>query len=279
MTVPTGTAATLGARLRPARSDLLAGVQGIAHGVSHRVAGLGTADGNIGLGSPRDKADAWAMRKLWAEAIGVDPDTIVTGGQVHGTDILRVTAADAGKGSREGFPQVALADGLITDAPGVTLLTLHADCQPILLVDPDRPAVAAGHAGWRGTVANIAGAAVAAMREAFGSRPERLLAWLGPALGPCCHETGPEVTAAWREMAKSLGIDPEPAITRPAAKDHFNVTEANRRLLLAAGLTDDHIDVSPECTRCDTDRWFSHRGHGPGAGREGAFIAILPSAQ
>jgi polyphenol oxidase len=276
MTATTPTEVTT--RLLPARSELLGSVPGVAHGVSHRVAGLGKADGNIGLGSPRDKADAWEMRKLWAEAIGVDPDTIVTGGQVHGTGILRITATDAGKGSREGIPQVAIGDGMITDAPGVTLLTLHADCQPILLVDPDRPAVAAVHAGWRGTVANIAGVAVAAMRDAYGSRPERLLAWLGPALGPCCHETGPEVTAAWRETAASCGIDPEPAVSRPAAKDHFNVPEANRLLLLAAGVAGDRIDISPECTRCDTDRWFSHRGHGPHAGREGAFIAIPPPA-
>lgn len=161
-------------RLQPARSELLAGVPGVAHGVSHRVAGLGRADGNIGLGSPRDKADAWAMR------------------------------------------------------------------------------------------------------QAYGTRPERLLAWLGPALGPCCHETGPEVTAAWRDTAGAFGIDPEPAISRPGPKDHFHVPEANRRLLLASGLSDEHIDISPECTKCDTDRWFSHRGHGPGAGREGAFIAIVP---
>jgi YfiH family protein len=265
-------------RLRPARSALLASVPGIAHGVSHRVAGLGEADGNIGLGSPRDKADAWAMRQLWCEEIGVEAETIVTGGQVHGTDILRVTAGDAGKGSRDGKPQLGIGDGLMTDARGVTLLTLHADCQPILLIDPDRPAVAAVHAGWRGTVANIAGAAVAAMHDAYGSRPDRLLVWLGPALGPCCHETGPEVTAAWRTKAASLGIDPEPAVSRPSEKDHFNVPEANRLLLLAAGLADGRIDVSPECTKCDTDRWFSHRGHGPNAGREGAFIAILDQA-
>ena len=192
-------------RLQPARSELLAGVPGVAHGVSHRVAGLGRADGNIGLGSPRDKADAWAMRQLWAEAIGVDPHTIVTGGQVHGTDILRVVAADAGKGSREGFPQIGIGDGMITDAPGVTLLTLHADCQPILLVDPDRPAVAAVHAGWRGTVANIAGAAVAAMCQAYGTRPSGCWRGSGPALGPCCHETGPEVTAAWRRPPARSG--------------------------------------------------------------------------
>lgn len=264
--------------LRPARSALLARVPGIAHGVSHRVEGLGTSDGNIGLGSPRDKADAWEMRKLWADAIGVDAETIVTAGQVHGTDMLRVTAEDAGKGSREGITHLGIGDGLMTDAPGVTLLTLHADCQPILLVDPDRPAVAAVHAGWRGTVANIAGAAVAAMQDAYGSHPERILAWLGPVLDVCCHETGPEVTADWREVATPLGIDAERAVIRPGAREHFNVPEANRLLLLAAGLTDDHIDVSPECTKCDTDRWFSHRGHGPNAGREGAFIAILPAS-
>jgi len=263
-------------QLRPAQSELLARVDGIVHGVSHRVAGLGRADGNIGLGSPRDKQDAWEMRKLWCAAIGADPETIVTAGQVHGNDILRVEAEDAGKGSSPDRPHLGVGDGLMTDAPGVTLLTLHADCQPILLVDPDRPAVAAVHSGWRGTVANIAGKAVAAMSMAYGSRPERMLAYLGPAIGGCCNEIGPEVTAAWRTLAASLEVDPEPAITRPSTREHFDVPEANRRLLLAAGLMDEHIDVSPECTRCDTDRWFSHRGHGPNAGREGAFIAIRP---
>ena len=274
----TSTAADPTTRMQPARSALLDRVGGIAHGVSHRVAGLGTADGNIGLGSPRDKADAWAMRQRWAEAIGVDAETIVTAGQVHEADVLRVSATDAGKGSREGYPQLGIGDGLITDAPNVTLLTLHADCQPILVVDPARPAVAAVHAGWRGTVKNIAGAVVDAMHEAYGSRPEDLLVYLGPALAGCCAEMGPEVIAWWRETATSAGIDPEVAISRPGEREHFDVPEANRRLLLAAGVRDEHIDVSPECTKCDTERWFSHRGHGPGAGREGAFIAIRPGA-
>lgn len=263
--------------LRPARSELLSRVDGIAHGVSHRVEGLGRADGNIGLGSPRDKQDAWEMRKLWCAAIGVDPETIVTAGQVHGNDILTVTAEDAGKGASPQRPHLGTGDGMMTDAPGVTLLTLHADCQPILLADPDHLAVAAVHAGWRGTVANIAGAAVDAMQRAYGTRSERLLAYLGPAIGGCCNEIGPEVTEQWRDLASTLGIDPELAVTRPSAREHFNVPEANRRLLLAAGLADEHIDIAPECTRCDTDRWFSHRGHGANAGREGAFIAIRPA--
>lgn len=261
-------------KLRPARSEVLSRVPGVTHGVSHRVEGLGKADGNIGLGTPRDRQDAWEMRRLWCAELGLDPDTIVTAGQVHGNEILRVDAADAGKGSSPDRPHLGMGDGMMTDAPGVTLLTLHADCQPILLVDPDRPAVAAVHAGWRGTALNIAGEAVAAMHQAYGSRPERTLAYLGPAIGGCCNEVGPEVTDQWRALASSLGIDPEAAITRPTAREHFDVPEANRRLLLASGLLDEHIDVSTECTKCDTDRWFSHRGHGANAGREGAFIAI-----
>lgn len=274
----TSTAADPTTLLRPARSALLDRVAGIAHGVSHRVAGLGTADGNIGLGSPRDKADAWAMRQLWAEAIGVDPGTIVAAGQIHEAGIIRVTAEDAGKGSRDGIPQVAIGDGLMTDVPNITLLTLHADCQPILVVDPQRPAIAAVHAGWRGTVKNIAGAVVGAIHDAYGSRPEDLLVYLGPALAGCCAEMGPEVTAWWRETAAAHGIDSEVAISKPSKREHFDVPEANRLLLLAAGVRDEHIDVSPECTKCDTERWFSHRGHGPGAGREGAFITIRHDA-
>lgn len=262
--------------LRPARSALLDSVAGIAHGVSHRVEGLGEADGNIGMGTPRDKADAWQMRQLWAEAIGVDAETIVTGGQIHEATVLRVTAQDAAKGSRDGIPHLGIGDGLMTDAPNVTLLTLHADCQPILVVDPKRPAIAAVHAGWRGTVKNIAGAVVAAMGSTYDSQPENLLVYLGPALAGCCAEMGPEVTALWRETAARFDIDPEVALSKPGERAHFDAPEANRRLLLAAGVRAEHIDVSPECTRCDTERWFSHRGHGPGAGREGAFIAIRP---
>lgn len=262
--------------LSPVRSALLSRVDRVIHGLSHRVDGLGRAHGNIGLGTPRDKDDAWEMRQVWSRAIGVDPESIVTMGQVHGTTILQAVAGDAGRGSRAGRDHLGIGDGLITDVPGVTLLTLHADCQPILLVDPDGPAIGAIHAGWRGTVANIAGEAVRAMQEAFGSRPERLLAYLGPAIGGCCNEIGPEVTAQWRETARSVDVDPEPAVTRPVEREHLNVPEANRRLLLAAGLELEHIDVDDECTRCDTERWFSHRGHGPDAGREGAFIAIRP---
>lgn len=262
--------------LRPLQSDLLSRISGIVHGLTYRVERLGAAEGNMAYGPPRDKDAAWQMRVLWSEAIGVDPESIVTMGQVHETTILRAASDHAGRGARPESKHLGMGDGIITDVPGVTLMTLHADCQPILLVDPDRPAIAAVHAGWRGTVSNIAGAAVSAMRDSYGSDPAKLLAYLGPAIGGCCNEVGPEVTAMWRATAAEAGFDPEPAVTRPVEREHLNVSEANRLLLGVVGLTEDHIDVSDECTKCDPDRWFSHRAHGPLAGREAALIAIRP---
>ncbi len=148
---------------RALRSPLLATVPFVRHGLTYRVPGMGKAEGNIGLGTPRDREDAWAMRTLWCADIGVDPERIVTMGQVHGNGVLRVGAGDAGKGSRDPATHLGHADALVTDAAGPVLMTLHADCQPILLVDPVRRAVGAVHAGWRGTVADVGGAAVTAM--------------------------------------------------------------------------------------------------------------------
>ncbi len=262
----------------PLQSALLSSVTFVRHGLTYRVPRMGKAEGNIGLGAPRDRDDAWEMRKLWCAAIGVDPEMIVTMGQVHGNDVIRVHAEDAGKGSRESCAHIGIADALITNAPNVVLMTLHADCQPILLVDPIHRAIGAAHAGWRGTVADVGGGTVTAMREAFGSNPADLLAYLGPAIGPDQNEVGHEVIDAWLEQASDLGEDAMSAVLKPGPKRHFDVPTANRLLLLRVGLAPEHIEASDICTKTNKDSWFSHRGHGPNAGREGALIAIAGDA-
>jgi polyphenol oxidase len=261
-------------RVVPLRSDLLSSVPGIIHGLTHRVEGMGKADGNVGLGSPRDKQDAWEMRRQWCEAIGVDAHRMVLVGQLHGNDVLQVHAEHAGAGATPQSTQAGFADALITDEPNLVLTTLHADCLPILMIDPERPAVAAVHAGWRGTVADVAGATVRRMQEAYGTDPGQLLAYLGPAIGVCCNEIGPEVTADWRDQATDLGPLSELAVIQPGAKEHFDVPRANALLLQRAGLRPENIEISAICTRCSTDDWFSHRGHGPGAGRQASLIAL-----
>jgi len=253
------------------RGALLSAVPGVVHGITRRVPGLGRAAGNLGYSGDRDRLDAWAMRQRWSVAVGVDPERLAVAGQVHGTAVLRLGAGDAGRGARPGAGRAGIGDALITDEPGVALLSLHADCLPILLVDPDRPAVGVVHAGWRGTVADVAGAAVRGMTAAFGSRPDRLLAFLGPAIGPCCYEVGPEVTAAWHGQA---GDAAEEAVRPKGSRPHFDLPAANALLLRRAGLAAGRIEQSRICTRCAGDAWFSHRGQGAATGRFGAIVAL-----
>lgn len=266
--------ATTAADLTPLRSELLSAVSGVIHGLTYRVEGMGKADGNIGYSGPRDKEDAWAMRQVWCEAIGVDPERMVLVGQVHGADVVEARPEHAGAGATPGSEQAGYADALMTDRPNLVLTTLHADCQPILLVDPERSAIAAIHAGWRGTVQDIAGATIRAMQEAYGSDPANILAFLGPGIGGCCNEVGPEVTAAWRAQATNLGPLAELAITKPGPKEHLDIPRANALLLQRAGLQPEHIEVSAICTKCDTDDWFSHRGQGPTTGRQASMIML-----
>jgi hypothetical protein len=236
---------------------------------------MGEADGNIGYSTPRDRADAWTMRRLWCQASELDAASLVTLGQVHGADVHVAEGHHAGCGAAPGSPQIGSGDALVTGEPGPVLLTLHADCQPILLVDPARsrrgPVVAVVHAGWRGTVADIAGRTVTVMADRFGTRPADVHAFLGPAIGPCCYEVGEEVVTGWAGRA---GDDAQGALDRSNGRVTFSLSAANAILLDQAGVLPTHIETSPICTRCQGDHWFSHRGQGPHTGRFGALIGI-----
>jgi polyphenol oxidase len=251
------------------RSELLASVPAVVHGITRRVPGLGQAEGNTGYASPRDAEDAWRSRARWCRAIGVEPERLVLASQVHGTAVRRVSSADAGRGARPGSATVGVADVLMTDEPDLPLMMLFADCVPLLLVDPRRPAVAVVHAGWRGTVAGVARAAVEAMAGAFDSRAGDLLAYLGPAIGPCCYEVGLEVVAAWRRYA---GPDAGPGLG--ASGRTLDLAGANETVLLSAGLDPSRVERSGLCTRCHAAEWFSHRAQGAGTGRHAAVIAL-----
>lgn len=258
------------------RSALLASLPCVVHAVTGRAPGLGRADGNLGYGGGRDREDAWAMRQAWCAAAGVEPERLVTCGQVHGANVIRVAAADAGRGARPDT-QIGLGDAMIANEPGPVLLSLHADCLPIFFADQGgagRPAaIGVAHAGWRGTVARVAPATVAAMAAAFGTAPSDLRVWLGPCIGGCCYEVGGEVVAAWRDIG---GADADAALRAGGGdgKAMFDLRAANRLLLRRAGIPAELIDVSDACTRCQPERWFSHRAQGAATGRFGAFIAL-----
>lgn len=244
----------------------------LSHGVTRRVRGAGSADGNVGYSAPRDREDAWRMRRAWMKAAELDANDIVVAYQTHGSDVIRVGAEDLGKGADPESRPIGHADGLITNQPGPVLMTLHADCMPILLCDPVNRAVATVHAGWRGTVADVAGSTVRAMREAFGSQPSEILAYLGPAIGGCCYEVGADVEQAWRAAISDAAGD---ELTQGGDRWRFDLEVANRAMLERAELDPAHIETSRICTRCSGDEWFSHRGQGSATGRYGSFVTIL----
>ena len=193
-------------------------------------------------------------------ALGVSPEDLVTARLVHGTRVAVVGPQDRGR-------VVPATDALVTVSPEVVLFLRFADCVPLFLFDTRTGAVGLGHAGWKGTIEGIAAAMVEAMREAFGSRPEEMVGAIGPAIGPCCYEVGPDVEALVRQGLSPMAGE---VLQSRNGRVHFDLWEANRRQWLAAGVG--QVEVSGVCTACRRDLFFSHRGDGGRTGRFGVAI-------
>lgn len=254
------------------RSKRFESISWLKHGITSRIADVVCADGNVGFSPPRDRAVAWRNRQAWCNAVGVDPDRLVTARQVHGNGVLLADLSHARSGADPDKVPASEADAIITDVPGLPLMTLHADCQPILLVDPVRRAAGLAHAGWRGVVTDVAGTTVAAMRSAFSSTPSDVQVFLGPAIGIGCYVVGQEVIDAWEHAFDVEGA--RQAIRQGESAAHFDLTRANRLLLHRAGVPSENIDCADICTACSGETWFSHRGQGPSTGRFAAIMAL-----
>jgi YfiH family protein len=177
--------------------------------------------------------------------------------QVHGARVVRAEA---------GGPPVEEADAVLSTAPGVAACVSIADCVPVLLADPETGAVAAVHAGWRGTLARAAAEGVAALGREAGAAPARLLAAIGPSIGPCCYEVSEDLAARFEAELGDEALAPGP---RP----RLDLWGANARVLALAGVGRERIDVLGRCTACERDLFFSHRRDAGRTGRQMAFIA------
>lgn len=240
------------------------------HGFTTRHGGFSTgvyASLNLGLRRGNEPEAVLKNYHLLGDAVGFDPEKMACSVQVHRDDIRVVTEADWGKG-----PYVHTdyeADGLITNIKDTALMVYSADCGTILLEDRCTGAVGACHAGWRGTAMGIAEKTARKMMEVFGSKPEDLYAALGPCIGKCCFETDGDVPEV---MRKALGAEAEEAICQKGEKYYVDLKAINRTFLLRAGIPAEHIDVSPLCTACDPETFWSHRRHGDLRGSLGAVI-------
>lgn len=243
---------------------------GFRHAFSTRHGGVsqdGLASLNLGFSRGDARENVLENYRRLTQAIGVSMDSLVLAAQTHTDHIRKVTRADGGEGIiKKTFADI---DGLMTDEAGVTLVTFHADCTPVFLADPVRRAIALVHAGWRGTVQNIAGKAVAAMVKEYGCRPQDILAAIGPSAGPCCYEVSTDVGQAINEAAEGGALVYHGDNPKPFA----DLWTANRKMLLRAGILEEHITVAGECT-CHDERYFSHRRQGAARGSLAAFLSI-----
>lgn len=279
------------------RAPILASLPWLVHGFSTRQGGVSTCYGdntlNLGLTSHDTKDNVERNRRAFLAALRATdandhPWSLVQVRQIHSAIVHRVNADTLGP---------VAGDGLITSAPALLLAIKTADCVPVLIADIKRRVVGAFHAGWRGTVARIAEKAVGEMRRQFGSLPRDLRAAIGPSIGRCCYQVGPEVRGEFESQfsyadelfeevfdANAIHVrypllflnQRPPGHGDHGPEVHLDLVEANRRQLQAAGLHEEHISVIEGCTACDTTRFFSHRVEFGKTGRMMAVIGIRP---
>ena len=240
---------------------------GVPHGFTTRLGGVsqGIHD-SLNLGWHRGDTPENVKQNygILASALGFDPEKLVLTWQIH-TDVVRaVTSADARGLDHRQYPQ---CDALITNEPGVALTVFTADCTPILLWDPVTGAVGAAHAGWRGTALGIAGKTARAMQETFGCDPKNIHAAIGPNIGACCFATDADVPNA---MLAAYGPEAAAHIRQVGEKYYVNLKALNACSLRSAGV--EHLDISTDCTKCQSHRFWSHRITGNDRGSQGAII-------
>ena len=279
--------------LQIVQSRSLAKLDWLVHGFSTRPGGESVLEGehalNLGFTDWHTREHVLANRAQFAASVSARGMGLVTLRQFH-SDLVHLAESPAGEAPK--------ADAVATRTPGLLLGVQTADCVPILLADTRHRAVAAIHAGWRGTLARIAVKTLGRMQMEFGTRPRDVLAALGPAIGRCCYEVRSDVARSFAAQFPSApewfdgpfdqlayGEDPlwlpwltmmPPGHVPPAPRVQLDLRACNRWQLIDAGVPEGQIDVSDLCTACRKDLLFSYRRGGPKTGRMMAAIGIRP---
>jgi purine-nucleoside/S-methyl-5'-thioadenosine phosphorylase / adenosine deaminase len=277
--------------LQVIESRALAKLGWLVHGFSTRPGGASALGGepalNLGFTEWDDRERVAGNRDKFLSALSAREMPLLTMRQFHSDVIYVATAAGA---------EPLKADALLTAEPGLLLGVQTADCAPILLADMRRRVVAAIHAGWRGTLSRIAVKTLGRMGMEFGTRARDIVAAMGPAIGRCCYEVGPEVAQAFAAQFPAAadwfdgpfeqlahGEEPlwlpwltmmPPGHVPPPPRVQLDLRASNRRQLIDAGVPESQISVSDLCTACRTDLLFSYRGEGSNTGRMMAVIGI-----
>lgn len=252
----------------------------VTHMVSTRLGGasrgmFATMNYSYTRGDEKEAVDENYRRT--ARVFGAAADAFVCSDQTHTTNVRAVTQEDRGKGVTRA-KDYRDVDGLVTNVPGLILSTFYADCVPLLFVDPVRRAIGCSHSGWRGTAAEMGRVTVETMAKEYGSAPEDILAAVGPSICQDCYEVSGDVAEQFKALfsqEKYAFVDPQAVVLdKGNGKYQLDLWEANRAVLLSAGILREHISVTDICTCHNPDYLFSHRASRGKRGNFGAFIML-----
>ena len=241
----------------------------VNHGFSTRLGGVSTgcfSSMNISLTRGDDPEAVKKNRELIAQAIGVEVADFTYTQQTHTTNVKRVYARERG----QSFPET---DGMITDVPGICLVTSYADCVPLYFVDPVKKAIGLSHSGWRGTVGKIGKNTVQLMQENFGSKPEDLLAAVGPSVCMDCYEVSEDVIEQFKEAFEKKYWE-DLFYKKENGKYQLNLWKANELIFLESGILPEHMAITNVCTHCNSKILYSHRTMGNNRGNLCAFLVL-----
>ena len=250
-------------------------IPGVKHGFSTRHGGVSTgiySSMNLSFTRGDDEATVQENFTRICNAIGVSKEKVVCSKQTHTTNVLKVTEAYIGNGVLKENVLEDI-DGLVTDIPGVCLCTSYADCVPLYFVDPVKKVIGLSHSGWRGTVGKIGQVTIQKMVTEYGCCVTDIIAAVGPSICQACYEVSADVIEQfqrtfdkkhWEQLFYATHTD----------KYQLNLWEANKIILLEAGISKEHIAVTNVCTACNSDDLFSHRITNGERGNLAAFLAL-----
>lgn len=247
---------------------------GVKHGFSTRIGGVSEghfSSMNLSFNRGDDPKKVYENFRRIADAIGFCQDDLVLSAQVHTTEFRVVSEKDKGDGILR--PTVPGIDGLVTDEPGIPMYTSYADCVPILFYDPVHKVAAMTHSGWRGTVAGIGKKMVAFMGEKYQSRPEEIVAAIGPSICRACYEVSEDVAIEFKKAYPEAEVEAF-LDEKGGGKYQLDLWKANELLLYRAGILPDNLDITDLCTCCNSENLFSHRASHGKRGNLGAFMVL-----
>jgi len=226
---------------------------------------------NLGLHVGDAQDVVLSNRESYVNIFALHLDMLVCCEQVHGSEVIRVSQADRGRGARMHSQALPGADAMISDTPGLFMMALYADCIPVYFFDPRKRAVGLAHSGWKGTMAQIAVNTIRAMHDEFGSMPEDMNLFIGPGIGSCCFaiqaDLAERVRRDFRHLSDILYTDGDGGCK-------WDLKETNRQLLVNCGVKAENITVCDLCTACNPQLFYSYRRDKGRTGRMGALLGI-----